>query len=75
MNRYEICVHDKKPIIRQAENAEQAIEKLCMQYGWNYTLQMYDADTRGLEWAKCAVDTNGGIEWNRTLIASRVKEG
>ena len=65
---------DSKKYIRKAEDAEQAIDKLCNQYGWNYKLDMYDADTRGLEWAKCNVDTNGGTEWNRTLIATKIEK-
>lgn len=63
--------YNGKTVTRIADTAEKAIEKLCDQYGWNYTLRQYDADTCGLEWAECAADTNGGINWNLRVLATR----
>ena len=63
-----------KPIetTRKAESAEAAIDMLCEQYGWRAKLEQYDADTRGLEWAKCAVDPDGGINYRFAIIADWV---
>lgn len=56
---------------RRAANAVDAIERICDQYGWRGKLEMYDADTRGDEWAEYSVDTDGGINYNRRIVAVR----
>ena len=66
-----ILEYNGKKVTRHADTAEKAIEKLCDQYGWSYTLYQYDADTRGREWAECRVDTDGGINWNLRVLATR----
>jgi uncharacterized cysteine cluster protein YcgN (CxxCxxCC family) len=63
--------YNGRKVVRIADTAQAAVEKLCDQYGWRCTLKQYDADTRGLEWAECAVDADGGINWNLTILASR----
>ena len=72
MNKYAIdtgtTVH-----VRHAETAQAAAEKLCNQYNWGYRLKMYDADTRGREWAIVAVDTSGGINYNCALTVTRAQ--
>lgn len=70
--RYKIS-YDGKTVTRNADTAQAAIEKLCDQYGWGYKLKQYDADTRGHEWAECAADTNGGINYNRTIYAEKAE--
>lgn len=42
-------------VYRNAESAVEAMESLADQYGWNIKLHMYDADTRGKEWAEFGV--------------------
>lgn len=59
--------------VRKAEDAGQAIQKMCEQYGWGCRERMVDADTRGKEWAKWAADTEGGINYDLTIVA--VKKG
>ena len=66
-----VLEYNGKKVIRNADSAEAAIEKLCDQYAWRCHLKQYDADTRGKEWAECSVDTEGGINWNLTIIATR----
>lgn len=66
-----IIQYKGKTLVRHADTAEAAVEKLCDQYGWRCKLRQYDADTRGREWAECSVDTEGGINWNMTVIANR----
>lgn len=61
-------------VSRWAENAGDAIESICNQYGWRGKLDMYDSDTRGDEWAEYSVDTDGGINYNRRIIAERSEE-
>ena len=63
--------YNGRKVVRNADTAEKAVEKLCDQYGWRCMLKQYDADTRGLKWAECVVDTDGGINWNLTILASR----
>lgn len=63
--------YNGKTVTRNADTAQEAVEKLCDQYGWRCTLKQYDADTRGHEWAECAADTEGGINWNLTILATR----
>lgn len=70
MNRYKIT-YNGKTVIRRGENAEDAIDRLCDQYGWRSKLNQYDADTRGQEWAECSVDTDGGINWAMTILAEK----
>lgn len=62
---------DDREIIthRKAEMAYGAIEKLCDQYGWRFDLNMYDADTRGEEWAQGLIDPEGGLNFRRYVIA------
>lgn len=71
MNRYKLTYGDKS-VVRKAETAQDAVEKLCDQYGWGFKLNMYDADTRGLEWAECLADTNGGINYDRIIVAEKL---
>jgi len=71
--KYIITYRDRR-VVRHADSAEHAINKLCDQYGWRCRLDMYDADTRGMEWAKCSADTEGGINYNVTLFAERADE-
>ena len=57
MNTYLIkyenpATHAKISVHRRAEKATDAIVRLCIQYGWSYTLDMFDADTWGRQWAK-----------------------
>ena len=54
---------------RKATDAVDAISRLCDQYGWEWHLDMIDADTHGNEWAQCSVDTYGGRNWNMTITA------
>ena len=68
IRRYRIR-YGGKSATRKAETAQDAIEKLCDQYGWNCKLEMYDSDTRGREWARCYADTTGGINYNRIIDA------
>ena len=70
MEKYIIEFRGKR-FVRSGETAQEAIEKLCDQYGWRFNLHMYDADSRGLDWANGAVDTNGGINYNAHIFASR----
>lgn len=58
-----------KTFVRSGMSAQDAIETLCDQYGWRFRLGMYDADTQGRKWAKGAVDTNGGINYNDSIFA------
>lgn len=62
-----------KQMVRKAVDATEAIERLCYQYGWNYHLNMYDADTRGIDWSECFVDRDGGINFSMRMVASRKK--
>lgn len=71
--KYIITYRDKR-VVRYADSAEHAIDKLCDQYGWRCRLDMYDADTRGLKCAECSADTDGGINYNITLIAELADE-
>lgn len=57
--------------IRISDTAENAIESLCNQYGWEYKINMIDADSCGKEWCKVAIDPDGGINWRFTAIAIR----
>lgn len=57
-------------VIRRAESAEAAVDKLAAQYGWRVKLNMYDAATRGEEWAQVAVDPDGGINYSFAALAS-----
>lgn len=66
-----ILTYDGKEITRTADTAEEAVEKLCSQYGWRCRLRQYDADTRGHDWAESLVDTEGGTNWNRTILSTR----
>lgn len=70
--KYIITYRDRR-VVRIADSAEHAIDKLCDQYGWRSKLDMYDADTRGKEFAQCSVDTEGGINWNLTIYAERAE--
>lgn len=75
MNKYVITYERGEKKIktsRIAENAEEAIDKLCDQYGWRNKLDLYDADTRGLEWSRHKVATDYSINWD--LIIMAVKE-
>lgn len=56
-------------IIREAETALGAIERLCDQYGWRCRLIQFDADSRGLEWAEAYADTDGGINFSLRIVA------
>lgn len=56
-------------MIREAETALGAIERLCDQYGWRCKLSQYDADSRGLEWAEAYADTDGGINFSLRIVA------
>lgn len=58
---------------RKGVTAQGAIEKLCDQYNWSVRLKMYDADTRGRQWADMHYDPNGGINYNYRIFAE-VKE-
>ena len=60
-----------KVVRRIADNAQDALEKLCNQYGWGYKLTMYDADTRGAEWAQFYIDPTGGINYEFLALAER----
>lgn len=74
-NRYKITYERNGKtveIIRHAENAPAAVEALCDQYGWREKLDLYDADTRGLEWSRHKVATDYSINWD--LIIMAVKE-
>ena len=59
-------------VIRKAVNAQSAIDKLCDQFGWGCKLDQYDADTRGMEWAVCDADTDGGNNYNIRISAERI---
>lgn len=61
MNKYMVNYYDdkcnKKTQVRWGEDAVDAIERMCDQYGWFFrSLKMFDADTRGEEWAICIVE-------------------
>ena len=73
--RYRIKYHrGGKPVTvyRHADSATEAVEKLCDQYEWRESLDLYDADTRGLEWSRHKVATDYSINWD--LIIMAVKE-
>ena len=59
-----------KQFIRTGMTAQEAIEKLCDQYGWRFRINMFDAETRGRKYAKGGVDTDGGINYNDAAYAS-----
>lgn len=44
---------------RKGHDGDDAIQRLCVQYGWSYHVRMVDADTRGRLWVEACVDTNG----------------
>ena len=67
MIRYKLHYNGKE-IIRKGLDAIDAIERLCDQYGWNYRVSMVDCDRGKYSWASCQVDTEGGINWNMTII-------
>lgn len=74
MNAYKITYTNHRTgeeitATRAAETATEAIEKLCNRYRWSYRLNMYDADTRGLEWSECWYDPDGGYNYNRRIVA------
>lgn len=66
--------YDGKSVTRRADTAEAAIENLCGQYGWRCRLNQLDADTRGIEWAECYADTDGGINYSLRIVAARAEE-
>lgn len=72
MNKYTIKYANNGreiTIARTADTAENAIIKLCDQYGWRGRLHQYDADTRGREWAEVFADPEGGINFSIRIIA------
>lgn len=69
MNRYQIN-YKNKSIVRRAESAPEAINKLCNQYGWNSKLEQIDADTCGTRWAAFLCDPDGGINYEFRIIAT-----
>lgn len=57
---------------RRADTAQEAIEKLCDQYGWYDKLKQYDADTRGCEWAEVnAYEDSGYCCFITRIVATR----
>ena len=77
MNRYKITYErDGKSvtIYRRAENAPEAVERLCDQYGWRESMELYDADTRGLEWSKHKAATDYSINWDLIILAEKEEQ-
>jgi hypothetical protein len=62
-------------VIRYADDACDAIEKLCDQYGWGCAVYMYDSSTSGKAWAQFQYDRNGGINYNGMMTALAEGEG
>ena len=71
MESYNI-IYRGKSVVRRGMSAHDAVERLCNQYGWRCRLRQYDADTRGLYWAECEVDTDGGINFDTSFQAERL---
>lgn len=66
--RYKV-VYRGKTVVRRGASAQDAVERLCDQFGWRCRLRQYDADTRGMVWAECDVDPDGGINWDFAVLA------
>lgn len=82
MNKYRIeyTTNGKKvSIVRYAEDAASAVIKLADQYGWGGKVEMVSAEgngyERGEQWAQCSIDTEGGINWDRTVYADIISRG
>ena len=63
----------KRCVKRIAYNAVEAIDKMSIQYGWNWRLSMVDAETNGMEWCCGLVDRNCGINYNMRIVASEIR--
>lgn len=72
MKRYALKYSDKK-VYRFGEDAIDAVDKLCDQYGWSFSVNMFDAETRGSEWAECRADKDGGINYRTIILATLEK--
>lgn len=73
MKKYEITYernYREHKLVRHAESATAAADKVCDQYGWSwrYGKVSDDADSRGAEWAELPCDPNGGIDYTTTLL-------
>ena len=44
---------------RKGHDGDDAIRRLCNQYGWTRAIRLVDADTRGHLWVEACIDTNG----------------
>lgn len=76
MAKYEIVygnVDNKKKVIRYGKDAVSAIERLCDQYQWGYSLSLYDADTHGKEWATCKIGRGSYVDYDTIATASKVE--
>jgi len=67
--RYKI-EYDGKHLWRRGDNAFEAVQRLCRQYGWSAKLVQHDAEEKGNLWAECLIDKEGGINYSLRLMAS-----
>lgn len=74
LKRYKLT-YGGKSVVRRAESADCAVDKLCDQYGWSNRLNLYDADTRGKMWARCYIDKDGGINYDTPIFADLIVDG
>ena len=55
--------------IRIAENAMEAVGKLCQQYQWRWKLHLMDAETRGETICNGFIDKDGGFDYKCYVVA------
>lgn len=60
--------------VRNANDAIQAIDKICSQYNWRWKIDLIDGLTCGKEWCSAFVDTEGGINYEFKIIAFDLKK-
>jgi len=66
-NGKHVCTH------RFAQNAVLAAERHVYQHEWYCTLRIYDADTRGVDWAQVSVSRDCyGNEWLFTAFVKKI---
>ena len=77
--KYTIRYGDTRPdakvteIVRHADNACDAIENLCDQYGWGNYFMMFD-ESGGEEWAQYKYDRSGGKGCDGVMTAFAAEE-
>lgn len=77
--RYKVSYGDTRSgaetteVVRHADNACDAIENLCGQYGWGCYFMMFD-ETGGNEWAQYKYDRSGGNNCDGVMTAIVITE-